>query len=139
MGMSDAFLAADLLADAIHQGLSGNQPMDQALASYQQRRDALTANGFELTLSTARLAPLSPRLEALYRTAADQPEVARHIFGVLGGSIPLTELHTQARPLPAPSPHPGGLTAPRRPTDLAGLARPYQAVREARPEHGLAS
>jgi hypothetical protein len=109
MGMSDAFLAADLLADAIHQGLSGNQPMDQALASYQQRRDALTANGFELTLSTARLAPLSPRLEALYRTAADQPGVARHIFGVLGGSIPLTELHTQARLLPAP------LTASRRP------------------------
>ena len=62
--------------------------MDQALASYQQRRDAMTANGFELTLSTARLTPLSPRLEALYRTAADQPEIARHVFGVLGGSIP---------------------------------------------------
>src|SRR6266566_2252403 len=97
MGMSDAFLTADLLADAIHQGLSGNQPMDQALARYHRRRDTLTANGFELTLSTARLAPLSPRLEALYRTAADQPEVARHVFGVLGGSIPLTDLHTQAR------------------------------------------
>ena len=109
MGMSDAFLAADLLADAIHQALSGHQPMDQALACYQQRRDALTANGFELTLSTARLAPLSPRLEALYRTAADQPEIARHVFGVLGGSIPLTDLHTQARLLPA------SLTAPRRP------------------------
>jgi flavin-dependent dehydrogenase len=108
MGMSDAFLTADLLAGAIHQGLSGNQPMDQALASYQRQRDAMTANGFELTLSTARLAPLSPRLEALYRTAADQPEVARHVFGVLGGSIPLTDLHTQARLLPA------SFTAPRR-------------------------
>jgi 2-polyprenyl-6-methoxyphenol hydroxylase-like FAD-dependent oxidoreductase len=107
-GMSDAFLTADLLAGAIHQGLAGNSPMDQALASYQQRRDAMTANGFELTLSTARLAPLSPRLEALYRTAADQPEIARHVFGVLGGSIPLTDLHTQARLLPA------SLTAPRR-------------------------
>ncbi|HTX82530.1 MAG TPA: NAD(P)/FAD-dependent oxidoreductase [Streptosporangiaceae bacterium] len=95
MGISDAFLAADLLADAIHQGLARQQPLDQALASYQQRRDALTANGFELTLNTARLAHLSPRLEALYRTAAHQPEVACHIFGVLGGSIPLTDLHTQ--------------------------------------------
>jgi flavin-dependent dehydrogenase len=101
MGMSDAFLAADLLADAIHQGLSGSQPMDRALACYHRRRDAMTANGFELTLSTARLAPLSPRLEALYRAAADQPEVARHVFGVLGGSIPLTDLHRQARLLPA--------------------------------------
>jgi 2-polyprenyl-6-methoxyphenol hydroxylase-like FAD-dependent oxidoreductase len=101
MGISDAFQAADLLADAIHQALAGRQPLDQALAAYQQRRDALTANGFELTLGTARLAPLSPGLEALYRTAADRPEVACHIFGVLGGSIPLTDLYTQAHLLQA--------------------------------------
>jgi 2-polyprenyl-6-methoxyphenol hydroxylase-like FAD-dependent oxidoreductase len=103
MGMSDAFLAADLLADAIHQGLSGHQPIDRTLACYQQRRDTLTANGFELTLSTARLAPLSPRLEALYQTAADQPDVARHIFGVLGGSIPVTDLYGEPRLSPAPA------------------------------------
>ena len=43
---------ADLLADAIHQALAGHQPADQALARYQQPRDALTASEFELTLST---------------------------------------------------------------------------------------
>jgi 2-polyprenyl-6-methoxyphenol hydroxylase-like FAD-dependent oxidoreductase len=95
MGISDAFLAADLLADVIHSALAGRQPMDRALACYQQQRDALTANGFALTLSTARLAPLAPRLEALCRTAASQPEAASHIFGVLGGSIPLTDLGRQ--------------------------------------------
>src|SRR6185312_15168624 len=120
MGISDAFLTADLLADAIHRGLSGNQSMDQALASYQQRRDAMTANGFELTLSTARLAPLSPRLEALYRAAADQPEIARHVLGVLGGSIPLTDLHTQARLLPA------SLIAPRRPVRFPSPPSPFR-------------
>jgi 2-polyprenyl-6-methoxyphenol hydroxylase-like FAD-dependent oxidoreductase len=124
MGMSDAFLAADLLADAIHQALAGHQPMDQALACYQKKRDALTANGFELTLSTARLAPLSLRLEALYRAAADQPEIARHVFGVLGGSIPLTDLHTQARLLPA------SLTAPRRPARCPSPPPPFQPARE---------
>ncbi len=102
MGISDAFLAADLLADAIHRALAGQEPADRALARYQQRRDALTANGFELTLSAARLAPLSPRFEALCRTAADKPEVARHIFGVLGGSIPLTALHPPVGLSPAP-------------------------------------
>jgi 2-polyprenyl-6-methoxyphenol hydroxylase-like FAD-dependent oxidoreductase len=95
MGISDAFLAADLLADAIHHALAGHQPMDQALASYQRQRDTQTANGYALTLSTARLAPLTPRLEALCRAAASQPGIARHIFGVLGGSIPLTDLHSQ--------------------------------------------
>jgi flavin-dependent dehydrogenase len=98
MGMSDAFLAAELLAHAIHDGLAGHQPLDDALACYQRRRDALTANGFELTLSTARLAPLSARLEAFYRTAAEQPELVRQVFGVLAGSIPAADVypgHTQ--------------------------------------------
>ncbi len=89
MGMSDAFLAADLLADAIHDGLTGRQPMDAALAGYQQRRDLLTANGFELTLAAARLAALPARLQALYQAAAEQPDLASRVFGVLGGSIPM--------------------------------------------------
>ena len=92
MGMSDAFASAELLADVIDRGLLGHQPIDDALSIYQDKRDALTANGFELTLSTARLAPLSPRLEAFYRSAADQPEEICRIFGVLGGSLPIGEL-----------------------------------------------
>jgi flavin-dependent dehydrogenase len=93
MGMSDAFLAAELLADAVHDGLVGHQSMDDALAGYQEGRDGLTANGFDLTLSTARLAPLSARLEALYRAAEGRPDVTRRIFGVLGGSIPTRDLY----------------------------------------------
>jgi hypothetical protein len=93
MGMSDAFQAAELLAEAIHDGLAGNRRLDQAISGYQHRRDALTGSGFDLTLSTARLAPLPPRLEAFYRTAAQQPEVSRQIFGVLGGSVPAADVY----------------------------------------------
>jgi flavin-dependent dehydrogenase len=92
MGMSDAFLAADLLAGAIHDGLTGRQPMDDALACYQRRRDRLTANGFELTLATARLAEIPARHQAFYQAAAEQPDLASRIFGVLGGSIPIADL-----------------------------------------------
>ena len=94
MGMSDAFLAADLLADAINDGLTGRQPMQAALAGYQHRRDLLTANGFELTLATARLAPLPARHQALYQVAAEQPDLASRIFGVLGGSIPMADVYS---------------------------------------------
>ena len=97
MGMSDAFLAAELLAEAVHDGLAGRRPMDAAVAGYQHRRDVITANGFELTLTTARLAPLSVRLEAFYRVAAGQPEVVRQIFGVLGGSIPIADVYSDRR------------------------------------------
>ena len=93
MGMSDAFLAADLLAEHIHDGLAGHRPIDDAVADYPHRRDELTANGFELTLSTARLAPLSTRLEAFYRAAADQPDAVRQVFGVLGGSVPIGDVY----------------------------------------------
>jgi 2-polyprenyl-6-methoxyphenol hydroxylase-like FAD-dependent oxidoreductase len=97
MGMSDAFLAADLLADALHDGLVGHRPIDDAVASYQFRRDELTANGFALALSTAKLTPLSAKLESFYRSAADQPDVIRQIFGVLGGSVPIRDVYSDDR------------------------------------------
>lgn len=98
MGMSDAFIASQLLSEAIHDGLTGRRPMDEALADYQSRRDHQTANGFDLTLSTARLQPVSEELEAFYREATDRPDVIQRLFGVLGGSVPVGELRT----VPAP-------------------------------------
>ena len=95
MGMSDAFMAADLLAEAIDHGLAGRVPLDASLAAYQRHRDDLTANGFALTLSTARLAPLSPRMEMFYREAAEQPETICRVFGVLGGSVPMRKLRAE--------------------------------------------
>jgi flavin-dependent dehydrogenase len=94
MGIRDAFLSADLLAQALHEALAGSGPIDVALSRYERRRDTLTANGFDLTLRVAGLAPLSPRQEALYRVAADRPDVADHLFGVLGGSVPVADLYT---------------------------------------------
>jgi 2-polyprenyl-6-methoxyphenol hydroxylase-like FAD-dependent oxidoreductase len=96
MGMSDAFLAADLLAEAIRDGLVGRRALDDAVADYQHRRDHGTANGFELTLSTARLASLSSPHEAFYRMAADDPKLTCQVFGVLGGSVPISEVFTEA-------------------------------------------
>jgi hypothetical protein len=38
-----------------------------------------------------------PRLEAFYRTAAQQPEVSRQIFGVLGGTLPAADVYPGKR------------------------------------------
>lgn len=99
MGMSDAFAAADLLAGAIDNGLSQRSSMDNALARYQHHRDKVTANGFELTLNTARLPALSPTHESFYRAAVHDPHLTTAIFGVLGGSIPARDVY--AAPLMA--------------------------------------
>lgn len=98
MGMSDAFLAADLLAGALHDGLAGARALDTALGDYQAQRDERTANGFQLTLSTARLAPLTPALEAVYRGAEGEPALTEQIFGVLGGSVPAGDVFSPGRP-----------------------------------------
>jgi flavin-dependent dehydrogenase len=39
-GISDAFCDAELLAEAIHQGFSGAQPLEAALTEYEQSRNA---------------------------------------------------------------------------------------------------
>lgn len=97
MGMSDAFVAAELLAHAVHENLDDPGRLDAALACYQEQRDASTANGYELTLKTAQLAPLPSRLEAHYRSAAGHPEGVEAIFGVLGGTVPVREVFRSPR------------------------------------------
>ena len=93
MGMSDAFIAAELLADALIAGLDDLRSVDNDVLDYQRLRDAHTIEGFDLTLRTARLTPLSPTLEAFYRHAAEQPELTQQIFGVLGGSVPIGDVY----------------------------------------------
>jgi 2-polyprenyl-6-methoxyphenol hydroxylase-like FAD-dependent oxidoreductase len=88
MGISDAFTSATLLAQQVADVLDDETGLDRALAGYQCLRDAETSNGYDLTLKTARLAPLSARTQAFYRDAAGQPAEIRRILGVLGGAIP---------------------------------------------------
>jgi len=92
MGITDAFASADLLADALDNALTDRIPLQEALCDYQRQRDEATANSYALTLSTAKLAPLSARLEDFYRRAADDPAAVQQIFGVLSGSLPARDV-----------------------------------------------
>lgn len=52
-GIADAFRDAELLAKALDLTLSGRKPADEALAGYQQRRDAAAMPVYEITLQIA--------------------------------------------------------------------------------------
>ncbi len=54
-GMSDAFRDAQLLADAVENGLSGRYSLLEALAHYEQRRDEDAAPLYEFNCLMARL------------------------------------------------------------------------------------
>jgi 2-polyprenyl-6-methoxyphenol hydroxylase-like FAD-dependent oxidoreductase len=95
-GMSDAFSSAEMLASAADDALSGRRPWDEALAGYQEQRDQTTANSYLLTLASAALEPLPPRLERYFEAASDSPEEATRILGVLGGAVPVAEVFNRA-------------------------------------------
>ena len=97
MGMSDAFLSAELLAAALDDAQAGRRSQDEALASYTQARDAATENGFRLTLRTAALEPVSEHLLPYYARAATDPEQIRLVLGALGGSLPFREVYSPDR------------------------------------------
>jgi 2-polyprenyl-6-methoxyphenol hydroxylase-like FAD-dependent oxidoreductase len=53
LGITDAFRDAEYVAEAAHQGLSGARPMDEAMADYQRRRDAVAKPLYEFTTKMA--------------------------------------------------------------------------------------
>jgi len=65
MGIMDAFLSAELCADALDQSLSGARPFDEAMQEYQRARDERVAPIYEFTCQLAALEPPPPKLQQL--------------------------------------------------------------------------
>jgi hypothetical protein len=80
-GIMDAFLSAEMLADAVHDGLTGERSMDAALASYVARRDAWVRPYLELTTQLASMEPPPPRMPALLAAIAADPAESTRFFG----------------------------------------------------------
>jgi flavin-dependent dehydrogenase len=83
MGIGDAFLGAELLADAILGGVAGD--LDSALAGYQAALRERTVAVFDYTVMSAGLKDPEPQA-ALYRAIAARPELAQRFMNVLGGT-----------------------------------------------------
>lgn len=63
-GISDAFRDAELLAEAIDAGFAGRAPLDDALAAYEQRRNAAAFPAYEANLAEAMFTPPPPEVFA---------------------------------------------------------------------------
>jgi flavin-dependent dehydrogenase len=63
-GVSDAFRDAELLAEAIDAGLTGCTPLDDALAAYEERRNAIALPGYEQNCAAAAFLPPPPEMFA---------------------------------------------------------------------------
>lgn len=63
-GISDAFRDAELLADAIDAGFSGHQPLDEALAAYEHRRNEAARPTYDEAVARATFRPFPPEVYA---------------------------------------------------------------------------
>lgn len=91
-GIADAFRDAELLAEAIDAGLSGPRRLHDALAGYEERRNAGAMASYELVTRLATLEPPDAELSTLLRSIQNSPDGTSRFLGVLAGSVPASEL-----------------------------------------------
>jgi flavin-dependent dehydrogenase len=83
LGISDAFCDAELLADALHEGFSGEQPLEDALAQYEQKRNQRAIPDHQMTCERARLEKWdAPEMLGLRAALRGNIEDTRRYFGV---------------------------------------------------------
>jgi 2-polyprenyl-6-methoxyphenol hydroxylase-like FAD-dependent oxidoreductase len=91
-GMTDAFLDAELCADALHAALTGARPYDEAMTHHQEQRDARVSAMYEFT---AQLATLEPPPAAFAQALAERtrnPQAMDAFAGVFAGTMPPTAI-----------------------------------------------
>src|SRR5688572_24069985 len=94
LGIGDAFRDADQLAEAVDRGLDGD--LDEELASYGERREALARPGFESTLEFAALRPPTPEQQALFALLRGDQAQTDRFFGVFAGTVAPEEFFSAA-------------------------------------------
>lgn len=86
-GMSKALVTAEMLAEAIHEGLAGSDAeLDAAVQRYQARRDARWLPHWNAVVSFfANMEPPRPERIALIGALAASPELAKRFFAFFQG------------------------------------------------------
>ena len=88
-GISDAFIDAENLTEALDAGLSGRRSLDAALAEYQSRRDSRAKPMYQFTCELARLEPSPPPMQQLFAALHGNQEATNEFYAALTGSLPV--------------------------------------------------
>jgi flavin-dependent dehydrogenase/acyl-CoA-binding protein len=124
-GISDAFRDAELLASAIDAGLSGRQPLDEALAEYERDRNEAAMPAYELNYQMASLRPQHPTMERLYAALTGNQADTDRFIGAVMGTVSIPEFFSPAN-------------VARITGSQSNAERPTPAVRDSAPAGELA-
>lgn len=88
-GISDAFIDAEQLTDALHAGFSGQRPLDEALAAWHRSRDERTKPMYYLTAEFAKMQPPPPEMRALFGALHKNQDATNQFFSAITGALPV--------------------------------------------------
>jgi flavin-dependent dehydrogenase len=86
-GICDAFRDADFLSAAIHEGLAGQRPLDEALMRYERQRNEATMAEYRDNIAAARFSPVSPELLQIRLALRGNQGDTNHFIQMLEGWI----------------------------------------------------
>jgi flavin-dependent dehydrogenase len=95
-GISDAFRDAELLSEALDAGFAGRERLEDALAGYEQARNAAATPSYELNYQFAMLEPPPPEQLQLFGALHGNQEATDRFFGALLGTVPVPEFFAPA-------------------------------------------
>jgi 2-polyprenyl-6-methoxyphenol hydroxylase-like FAD-dependent oxidoreductase len=90
-GISDAFIDAESLAEAIDAGLSGRSPLNAALAAHEAARNDRARPMYEFTQQLAALQPPPPEMQRLFAALHGNPDATNAFFSAITGAIPIRD------------------------------------------------
>ncbi|HEX8118414.1 MAG TPA: NAD(P)/FAD-dependent oxidoreductase [Pyrinomonadaceae bacterium] len=90
-GITNSFGHAELLAEALDEGLSGRRALGEALADYERRRNEEVLPMFEHTVQLAHLLPPPPEMFGLLEALREDPREAGRFVGTVAGTVSIPE------------------------------------------------
>ena len=91
LGICDALRDADFLTAAVHEGLAGQSPMDEALMRYERRRNEATMADYRENMAAARFFDMPAELLQLRAALRGNEEDTRRFIMAREGMIPSEE------------------------------------------------
>jgi len=88
-GIVDSFHDAENVAEAIDEGLSGHQPMLDAMAAYEAARNERVTPLYHFTNQLATLEPPPPEMQQLFGALHQNQEATNQFFSAITGASPL--------------------------------------------------
>jgi flavin-dependent dehydrogenase len=88
LGMCDALRDAEYLSDALHEGVAGERPLEEALADYERRRDEDTLPWYQINLGAAQLEPPAQEVAAMRAAVRESQEDTNLFYMAREGMIP---------------------------------------------------